>query len=92
MKIAIFGAGAVGGYFGGLLHRAGFEVSFIARGAHGAAMRERGLQLVLPQETIHLTGLRVTDDAASLPPQDITLLCVKAYAIEAAAGFTQTLG
>lgn len=48
MRIAIMGAGAVGGYFGGLLSLAGHEVTFIARGAHGQALRERGLVLDTP--------------------------------------------
>ena len=45
MKIAIFGAGGVGGYFGGLLARAGHDVGFIARGAHLQALRENGLKV-----------------------------------------------
>ena len=45
MKIAIFGAGGVGGYLGGLLARAGHEVSFIARGEHLMAIRKNGLEV-----------------------------------------------
>ena len=43
MRIAFIGAGGVGGYFGGNLAKAGADVSFVARGAHLAAIRERGL-------------------------------------------------
>lgn len=45
MKIAVFGTGAVGGYFGGRLAESGQDVTFIARGAHLAAMRENGLRV-----------------------------------------------
>ena len=45
MKIAIYGSGGVGGYFGGLLARAGHEVAFIARGAHLKALRDKGLKV-----------------------------------------------
>ena len=55
MKIAVMGAGAIGGYFGGRLAQAGFDVSFIARGAHLATIRENGLKLLSPlgDFTIH---------------------------------------
>ena len=55
MKIAVMGAGAIGGYFGGRLALAGFDVSFIARGAHLAAIRENGLKVLSPlgDFTIH---------------------------------------
>ena len=45
MKIAVVGAGGIGGYYGALLQQAGHDVTFLARGAHLAAMRERGLRL-----------------------------------------------
>ena len=48
MKIAILGSGAVGGYYGAKLAREGHEVTFIARGAHLAAIREHGLMLIWP--------------------------------------------
>ena len=55
MKIAVMGAGAIGGYFGGRLAQAGFDVSFIARGTHLAATRENGLKVLSPlgDFTIH---------------------------------------
>ncbi len=55
MKIAVMGAGAIGGYFGGRLAQAGFDVSFIARGAHLAAIPENGLKVLSPlgDFTIH---------------------------------------
>jgi len=55
MKIAVMGAGAIGGYFGGRLAQAGFDLSFIARGAHLATIRENGLKVLSPTRdfTIH---------------------------------------
>ena len=53
MKIAVMGASAIGGYFGGRLAQAGFDVSFIARGAHLAAIRENGLKALSPTGRLH---------------------------------------
>ena len=55
MKIAVMGAGAIGSYFGGRLAQAGFDVSFIARGAHLVTIRENGLKVLSPTRdfTIH---------------------------------------
>ena len=55
MKIAVMGAGAIGGYFGGRLAQAGFDLSFIARGAHLATIRGNGLKMLSPTRdfTIH---------------------------------------
>lgn len=85
MRIAIMGAGAVGGYFGGLLALAGHEVSFIARGAHLAAMRERGLRLQTPKGTLEVRDARFVEQPADAGPCDTVLFAVKAYDIEAAA-------
>ena len=51
MKFAIVGAGGVGGYFGGKLAKAGEDVAFVARGAHLAAIRARGLEITGPGES-----------------------------------------
>ena len=55
MKIAVMGGGAIGGYFGGRMPQAGFDVSFIARGTHLATIRENGLKVLSPKRdfTIH---------------------------------------
>src|SRR5437660_6144998 len=77
MKIAMMGSGGVGGFFGGRLAHAGYDVSFIARGAHLAAMRERGLVIENePQGDIHVTKVRATDDPATLGPVDLVILSV----------------
>ena len=63
MKIAMMGAGGVGGFFGGLLAQAGCEVSFVARGAHLAAMLAHGLTIENGTSgDIHIPQLRATDD------------------------------
>lgn len=86
MKIAIMGAGGVGGFFGGRLAQAGYDVSFIARGAHLAAMREHGLLIENePQGNIYLPKVRVTDDPSTLGPVDFIILTVKLWDTEAAA-------
>ena len=73
MQIAIKGAGAVGGYFGGLLARAGHRVTFIARGAHLAAMRERGLLLETPQGRLLVDKARFVDKPSEGGPRDVVL-------------------
>src|SRR6266704_1966649 len=85
MKIAMMGSGGVGGFFGGRLADAGYDVSFVARGAHLAAMRERGLTIENePQGDIRLPKVRVTDDPATLGPVDLVILSVKLWDTEAA--------
>jgi 2-dehydropantoate 2-reductase len=86
MKIAMMGSGGVGGFFGGRLAHAGYDVSFIARGAHLAAMRERGLTIENePQGDIRVPKVRVTDDPAALGRADVVILSVKLWDTEAAA-------
>ncbi len=86
MKIAMMGSGGVGGFFGGRLAHAGCDVSFIARGAHLAAMREHGLTIENePQGDIRLPKVRVSDDPGALGPVDLVILSVKLWDTEAAA-------
>lgn len=84
MKIAIMGAGGLGAYYGAHLARSGQEVAFIARGAHLAAIRERGLRLFGPRGDIHVDPARATDDPAEAGPADAVLFCVKLYDVERA--------
>lgn len=88
MKIAIFGSGAVGGYFGARLAAGGSDVHFVARGDNLAAMRERGLRIESVFGDLHLepAAFGVTDDPASIGPSDIVLFTVKSYDTDAAAG------
>src|SRR5919108_3627886 len=86
MKIAFIGAGGVGGFFGGRLANAGYDVSFIARGARLEAMREHGLTIENgPQGHIHIPRVTATDDPASLGVVDLVVLAVKLWDTEKAA-------
>jgi 2-dehydropantoate 2-reductase len=85
MRIAVMGAGGVGGYFGARLAQAGNEVAFIARGRHLAAMRERGLTVRSALGEIRLETPTVSDDPSSLGVFDIVLFAVKLWDTEFAA-------
>src|ERR1700738_5379708 len=80
MKICIYGAGAIGGYLGVQLVRAGADVSLAARGAHLAAMRGSGLKLLTGGEE-RVVRPRCTDNPAELGPQDFVIVCLKAHSI-----------
>src|SRR4029453_5231067 len=79
MKIAILGSGAVGGYFGAKLARAGHDVTFIARGAHLAAIREHGLQIKSAALGDFVVRGGAEEDTAKVGPVDLVLYTVKAY-------------
>jgi len=81
MKIAIFGAGGVGSYFGGLLARAGHEVAFIARGAHLQALRENGLKVRSVHGDFDIPHVFATDDPLEIGKTDLTICTVKTYDI-----------
>src|SRR5215470_10779736 len=85
MRIAVMGAGGVGGYFGARLARAGHDLAFIARGAHLAAMRERGISVKSALGDVHLPKPTSTDDPATLGWFDVVLFAVKLWDTESAA-------
>ena len=85
MRIAVFGTGGVGGYFGAKLTAAGNDVAFIARGAHLAAMRRDGLRVKSAGGDIAVRSVIATDDPSSLAPVDVVMLCVKLWDVEDAA-------
>ncbi len=90
MKIAFMGAGGVGGFYGGRLANAGYDVSFIARGAHLEAMRGNGLTIENePQGNIHVPHVTATDDPASLGVVDVLVMAVKLWDTEKAARFVK---
>lgn len=91
MKIAVMGSGGVGGYFGAKLARAGSDVTFIARGAHLAAMRAGGLRVKSQLGDIHIEAPKVTDDPAGVGPVDLVLFGVKLWDTETAARATLPL-
>jgi 2-dehydropantoate 2-reductase len=84
MRIAVVGAGGVGGGFGAALAKAGADVTFIARGAHLAAMKSEGLKVQGARGDTHLVPTRATDDPADIGKVDIVLFCVKLWDIESA--------
>lgn len=85
MRIAVMGTGGVGGYFGGKLSQAGNDVTFIARGAHLAAMRSNGLRVQSAGGDIVLRSVNATNDPSSLAPVDVVMFCVKLWDVEAGA-------
>ena len=85
LRIAIVGAGGVGGYFGARLAAAGADVHFIARGAHLDAMRTRGLTIRSFKGDLHLPRLQATDNPSAIGSVDIVFFTVKLYDAEAAA-------
>jgi 2-dehydropantoate 2-reductase len=93
VRIAVFGTGGVGGYFGGRLAAAGEDVRFIARGAHLEALRTHGLRLVSPKGDAHVAPVTAAADPAEIGPVDVVLFTVKMYdADQAAATLPPLLG
>lgn len=92
MKIAVMGSGGVGGFYGGRLANAGYDVTFVARGAHLAAMRQDGLTIESDtQPAIHVPKVKATDDPASIGPVDYVIIAVKLWDTVAAAGAVRTI-
>lgn len=79
MKVAILGSGAVGGYFGAKLARAGQDVTFIARGAHLEAIRAKGLEVRSAKLGDFSVAAAAESDTAKVGPVDLVLVSVKAY-------------
>ena len=76
MKIAIFGSGGVGGYFGGRLAASGEDVTFIARGAHLNALQQGGLQIASPLGDAKIDRVQATDRPQAIGPVDVVLFTV----------------
>ena len=91
MKIAVMGTGGVGGYFGGLLARAGHEVTFVARGAHLQAIRERGLRVESVNDGDFTVAGQALEDTAGAGAQELVLFTVKMYHNAAAIAATRPL-
>jgi 2-dehydropantoate 2-reductase len=83
-RIAVYGAGGVGGYFGGRLARAGAEVHVLARGAHLRARRAHGLKVRSVKGDFRVR-VQATGDPAGIGPCDVVLFCVKTFGTGAAA-------
>ena len=91
MRIAIMGSGGVGGYVGGRLAASGQDVTFIARGAHLAAIRGAGLRIESARGDLTVQPAQATDDPAAIGPVDLVVFAVKLYDTEQAAAATRPL-
>ena len=85
MRLAIFGSGGVGGYFGARLAAAGHDVHFIARGAHLAAMRSHGLRVESALGNVHVPQPQAHADPAEIGAVDVVLFAVKLADVASAA-------
>ncbi len=85
MKIAIFGTGGVGGYFGGRLAQAGHDVVFLARGPHLAAIQQNGLRVESIAGDFVIAPARATDDPHAVGEVDVIIVATKAWDVPAAA-------
>jgi len=93
MRVAVFGAGAIGGYFGGRLAQAGHSVAFVARGAHLEALRREGLVVESIAGDFTVSPVEATADPAGIGRVDVVLVCVKAWQVrEAGATLGPLLG
>jgi 2-dehydropantoate 2-reductase len=91
MKIAVLGAGGVGGYFGARLAAAGYDVTFIARGKHLDAMRTRGLRVISPLGDVTVENPKAVDDVSKVGKVDLVLVAVKLWDTDAAGESLQQL-
>src|SRR5512138_1723426 len=82
MKIAVFGTGGVGGYFGGKLAQNGKNVSFIARGPHLKAIRESGLRVESIAGNFIIQPANATDLPETIGKVDLILLAIKAWQLD----------
>jgi 2-dehydropantoate 2-reductase len=85
MRIAVIGTGGIGGPYGASLARAGADVTFVARGAHLAAIRENGLRIEGDRGETHIRPVQATDDIAGIGTVDVVLSCVKLWDLEIVA-------
>ncbi len=86
MKIAIIGAGAIGGYVGVKLALAGEDVTFMVRGANLSAIRKNGMKLIMHDGCEHIaSNVHASDDYQATGPQDMVILAMKAHQLEAVA-------
>jgi 2-dehydropantoate 2-reductase len=93
MRICVFGAGAVGAYFGGRLAQAGQNVAFVARGETLQALRTRGLEVASTEGHLTLHPVHASDNPADLAPADVVFLAVKAWQVpDAARAIAPALG
>ncbi|CAN7667100.1 2-dehydropantoate 2-reductase [Phyllobacterium sp. LjRoot231] len=85
MRIAVLGAGGVGGYFGARLAAGDTDVTFVARGAHLAAIQRDGLRVTSQRGDVHLRDVKAVDDIAKAGEVDLVIVGVKLWDTEMAA-------
>ena len=85
MRIVILGSGGVGGYFGGRLAAAGSDVTFVARGAHLAALRRNGLKITSPRGNLHIPEIKTAETIRDIETADLVLVGVKLWDTESVA-------
>jgi 2-dehydropantoate 2-reductase len=85
VRIAVIGTGGIGGPYGASLAKTGADVTFVARGAHLAAMRENGLRIEGDRGELLIRPAQATDDIASIGTVDIVLSCVKLWDVDGVA-------
>ena len=81
-KIAVVGVGGVGGYFGGLLAKSGFNVTFFARGSNFKALKENGLVIESVNGNFEINPVQVSNNTSEIGQVELILLCVKSYQVE----------
>ena len=91
MKVVVMGTGGVGGYYGGLLAQQEHDVTFIARGAHLAAIQKNGLQVKSIHGDFQVKPAQATDDPAQIGPVNLVVFCTKTYSIDEAAHLIKPL-
>jgi 2-dehydropantoate 2-reductase len=91
MRIAVIGAGGVGGAFGAALANAGADVTFVARGAHLKAIRENGLRVEGGRGQTLIKPAQATDEPATIGPVDFVMFCVKLWDVETAGAAIKPL-
>jgi len=82
MKIALIGAGGVGGFFGGKIAQSGFDVTFVTHGEHLEAIRRNGLTVKSIQGNFHLDSVQTTDKIQNIRNPDLIILGVKAWQVK----------
>jgi 2-dehydropantoate 2-reductase len=82
MKVAVVGAGGIGGYFGGRIAASGHDVTFVARGEHLQAIREKGLKVISILGDLLIPQVDATDDIRSIGKADLVILGVKAWQVK----------
>ena len=91
MRVAIMGSGGVGGYYGGMLARAGEDVTFVARGEHLGAILDNGLKVKTAHVGEFTIPAKATEDPHEIGPVDLVLFCVKTYDTSTAAEMIRPL-